>query len=310
MNPPLERSQRNLFTALALDRLGERREDGDWLSAAWPRSRVLCIDFEGRALVEEGRLLHWPAQRYGAELPADAAFLGVEAQTPWFAVPAQVGASIEVPARAQWLDLRRAAAGLSAFESGLFAYAKALLLWHTRARYCGACGHPTALRRGGHSARCLNDDCRLEVFPRLDAAIIVLVEHDGRCLLGRQAGWPAGRYSTLAGFIEPGESLEDAVRREVLEEAGVVVAHCQYHSSQPWPFPASLMLGYMAQAASEHIAIGDELEDARWFEPQALLEAIEAGRLRLPPPISISRRLIEDWLEVSGWALPAHLANR
>lgn len=310
MNLPPERSQRNLFTSLALDRLGERREDDAWLRAAWPQARLLCVDFEGRALVENGRLLHWPAQRYGAELLGDASFLGLEGQTPWFALPAQVGSRIEVPSAAQWLDLRRAATELSEFESGLFAYAKALLLWQTSARYCGACGHATVLRRAGHSARCLDPACRLEVFPRLDGAIIVLVEHAGRCLLGRQAGWPAGRYSTLVGFIEPGESLEDALRREVFEEAGVVVAHCQYHSSQPWPFPASLMLGYMAQAASDQIAIGDELEDARWFEPQALIESIEAGSLRLPPPISISRRLIEDWLESRGWALPAHLVNR
>lgn len=310
MNLPPERSQRNLFTSLALDRLSERRQDVTWLRGAWSLARVLCVDFEGRALVENGRLLHWPTERYGAELPDDASFLGLEGQTPWFALPAQVGNRIEVPSAAQWLDLRRAAAELSEFESGLFAYAKALLLWQTRARYCGACGSATALHRAGHSARCLNAACGLEVFPRLDGAIIVLLEYAGRCLLGRQAGWPAGRYSTLAGFIEPGESLEDALRREVFEEAGVVVAHCQYHSSQPWPFPASLMLGYMAQAASDQIAIGDELEDARWFEPQALLEAIEAGNLRLPPPISISRRLIEDWLEARGWALPAHLANR
>lgn len=305
-----ERSQRNLFAALALDRLGERREDPTWLQAAWPQSSVLCVDFEGRALVEDGRLLRWPAARFGDTLPADASFLGIEGQTPWFALPAQIGASIEVPEHSQWLDLRTAAAQLSGFESGLFAYAKALLLWQTRARHCGACGHPTELRRSGHSARCTHASCGLEVFPRLDAAIIVLVEHEGRCLLGRQAGWPAGRYSTLAGFVEPGESLEDALRREVFEEAGVVVAHCQYHSSQPWPFPASLMLGFMAQASSPQIAIGEELEDAQWFKPEALIEAIQSGRVRLPPPISVSRRLIEDWLESRGWSVPAHLARR
>jgi NAD+ diphosphatase len=305
-----ERSQRNLFTSLPLDRLGERREDPDWLTAAWTRGRVFCVDFEGRALLEDGRLLHWPSSRFGEAMPLDASFLGLEGQTPWFALPAQVGAEIDVPDASQWQGLREAAAQLSGFESGLFAYAKALLLWQTRARFCGACGRQTILRRAGHSARCTAQECGLEVFPRLDAAIIVLVEHEGRCLLGRQAGWPAKRYSTLAGFVEPGESLEDALRREVLEEAGVVVAHCQYHSSQPWPFPASLMLGFIAQASSAQIAIGEELEDARWFEPEALIEAIEQRELRLPPPISVSRRLIEDWLEARGWPLPAHLAQR
>lgn len=310
MNLPPERSQRNLFTALALDRLGERREDRAWLQAAWSQASVLCVDFEGQARVVDGRLLRWPAHRFGEQMPDDASFLGVEGQTPWFALPAQVGLSIEVPGHSRWLGLREAAALLSGFESGLFAYAKALLLWQTRARYCGACGHPTELRRAGHSARCTRAECGLEVFPRLDAAIIVLVEHEGCCLLGRQSGWPAGQYSTLAGFVEPGESLEDALRREVFEEAGVVVAHCAYHSSQPWPFPASLMLGFMARASSPQIAIGDELEDARWFEPEALIEAIGKREMRLPPPSSISRRLIEDWLEARGWTLPAHPASR
>lgn len=310
MNHPPERSQRNLFTALTLDRLGERRENPDWLQAAWPQSWVVCVDFEGRALIEDGRLLRWPAQRFGDSLPHDASFLGVDGQTPWFALPAQVGHHVDVPQHSRWLGLREAAAQLSGFESGLFAYAKALLLWQTRARHCGACGQATELRRAGHSARCTRGDCGLEVFPRLDAAIIVLVEHQGRCLLGRQAGWPPGRYSTLAGFIEPGESLEDALRREVFEEAGVVVERCEYHSSQPWPFPASLMLGFLAHAASPQISVGEELEDAQWFEPEALIEAIEAGTLRLPPAISVSRRLIEDWLESRGWPLPAHLARR
>jgi NAD+ diphosphatase len=287
----------NPFAALALDRAGERREDSAWLIAAWPQAHVLCVDFEGRALLQGERLLSFPAHRFGDALPADASFLGLDpAGEAWFALPAQIGREVTLPDGAAWSGLREAAAVLPAFEAGLFAYAKALLLWQTRARYCGACGQATALARAGHSARCGNPDCRLETFPRLDAAIIVLVEHEGRALLGRQAGWPAGRYSTLAGFVEPGESLEDALAREVLEESGVRVAQSRYHSSQPWPFPASLMLGFRAQAADPSILLGDELEDARWFSRAELRDAIARRELKLPPRISISRRLIEDWL--------------
>ena len=129
-------------------------------------------------------------------------------------------------------------------EAGLFAYAKGLAHWQRETRYCAHCGAPLQLVASGHRAQCTNADCGRMHFPRTDAAVIMLVEHDGACLLGRQAGWPVGRYSTLAGFVEPGEALEDAVRREVAEEAGVVVDEVRYHSSQPWPMPASLMIGF------------------------------------------------------------------
>jgi NAD+ diphosphatase len=290
----------NPFAALALDRAGERREDASWLAVAWSRARVLCVDFEGQALLHGKRLLSFEPARFGEALPSDASFLGLQGETPWFALPAQVGREVAIPDGAAWAGLREAAAILQAFEAGLFAYAKALLLWQTRARFCGACGHPTRLSRAGHSARCGNPDCRLETFPRLDAAIIVLVQHQGRALLGRQAGWPPVRYSTLAGFVEPGESLEDALRREVFEESGVRVAHSRYHSSQPWPFPASLMLGFMAEASDPNIALGDELEDARWFSREELRAAVARREVRLPPRISISRRLLEDWLEADS----------
>jgi NAD+ diphosphatase len=299
-SPAATPSPPNLFAQLALDRAGERREDTAWLDAAWPRARVLCVDFEGQALLHGERLLSFEPQRFGHTRPTDASFLGLDGDTPWFALAAQVGREVDLPDGARWMGLREAAAALSAFQSGLFAYAKALLLWQTRARYCGACGSPTALSRAGHSARCSNPDCRLETFPRLDAAIIVLVENAGRALLGRQAGWPPGRYSTLAGFVEPGESLEDALIREVREESGVRVASCRYHSSQPWPFPASLMLGFFAEASDPTIELGDELEDARWFSRAELRAAIAAGEVKLPPRISISRRLVQEWLDAGA----------
>ena len=151
-------------------------------------------------------------------------------------------------------------------EAGLLGYARAMVAWRRRHRYCGTCGAKTMPAKGGHVLVCTNPVCRHEQFPRIDPAIIVLVSDGERALLGRQAAWPRGRYSTIAGFVEPGESLEDAVAREVLEETGVRVAEIEYHSSQPWPFPSSLMLGFTAHALTQEVHLRDqELEDARWF---------------------------------------------
>ncbi|GEM_PF-652491 len=197
----------------------------------------------------------------------------------------------------RWIDLRLAALSLPHADAGFAAYARALVHWHQGHRYCGRCGASTRIELGGHRRRCSNANCDQIAFPRLDPAIIVLVEHQGRVLLGRQASWPAKRYSVLAGFVEPGESLEDALRREVQEEAGVNVVECDYHSSQPWPFPASLMLGFTARAEHDALQYGDELEHAAWFAPDALLAAVRSGELRLPPALSLSARLLEDWYE-------------
>lgn len=291
-----ERSRRNRFTGLALDRRDEWRADVARIGALWREARIVCVDFEGRALTRDGGLLGLPAAGLDESVQGAASFLGTHEGQPWFALPAAALAERQRPTDAGWGGLREAAARWPHFESGLFAYAKALLLWQSRARFCGACGSATTLIRAGHCARCSNPECQLQQFPRTDAAIIVIVTDGSRCLLGRQAGWPPGRYSTLAGFVEPGESLEDAVRREVREEAGVQVAQAVYHSSQPWPFPGALMVGFRAVAGDSTIRLGDELEDARWFDAADLVERVRAGEIGLPPAISVSRRLVEDWL--------------
>lgn len=195
---------------------------------------------------------------------------------------------------AQAHDLRLIAGDLPRDEAGLLAYARAMIHWRERHRYCGRCGSRTAPRDAGHVMQCTASECGVQQFPRIDPAVIVLVTDGERALLGRQAAWPAGRYSTIAGFVEPGESLEDAVRREVREETGVVVDFVDYHSSQPWPFPSSLMLGFTAHAARVDIArTDDELEDVRWLSR----EQIAAGEVALPTTHSISFRLIEDWYD-------------
>ncbi len=197
----------------------------------------------------------------------------------------------------QFQDLRAIAGDLPAEDAGLLAYARAMVHWRGMHRYCGRCGARNRISRGGHAMVCSNPACGAQQFPRIDPAIIVLVSDGERALLGRQASWPVGRYSTLAGFVEPGESLEDAVRREVHEETGVVVDTVHYHSSQPWPFPASLMLGFTAHTHDTRIMpMDDELEDARWFTRADLA----AGAVSLPTPHSISFRLIEDWYNSDG----------
>jgi NAD+ diphosphatase len=183
-------------------------------------------------------------------------------------------------------------------EGALLALARAIMFWHARHRYCGLCGSPTRSEEAGHMRRCTNPACNTMHFPRTDPAVIMLVTDGHRALLGRNKNFPLpGMYSTLAGFVEPGESLEDAVAREVREESGIEVAAVHYHSSQPWPFPANIMLGFHAEARTTEITIDyGELEDARWFTRDWLTSHTDDDSFRLPRLDSIARRLIEDWL--------------
>ena len=193
---------------------------------------------------------------------------------------------------AEFADLRLAAALLPHEEAGLVAYARAMISFRHRHRFCGSCGAPTEPRQNGRMMICTRQGCATEFHPRVDPAVIVLVTERDRVLLGRQVGWPEGRYSTIAGFVEPGESLEDAARREVLEETGVEIGELAYQSSQPWPFPRSLMLGFRARALTTQIRLGDcELEDARWFTR----EELRTGTM-LPFSQSIAYRLVTEWL--------------
>jgi len=288
-----ERTRLNTFAATPLDRCGEHRADPIWMATqrASANVRFFACDAEGRAPVRGGRLCWLEPAAVAVDAPAN--FLGRFDGAPvfWLREPLAHDTFIE----ADWLDLRSAAGELERAEAGLFAYAYGLANWQGATRYCGHCGAPLALVDGGHRASC--ESCGRLHFPRTDAAIIVIVEHDDACLLGRQAAWRARQYSTLAGFVEPGESLADAVRREVREETGIEVIDCDFHSSQPWPFPASLMLGFTATASGRDIHLADgELEDARWFTAQDIAEGLRDGSLRVSTPLSISYRLIEHWL--------------
>ena len=288
----------NFFAGPYIDRRTEAREASDWLAAALadPHTQFLmCRGTDMPLLAGEPRIGFVPGRHpaVAAAEPDRCVLLG------WFrerrCVLLELDPAAEplaLPADAQFHELRALSPQLGADEAGLLAYARALVVWRSRQRHCGICGARTAPGRAGHSLRCTNGQCAQEYFPRLDPAIIVLVTDGERALLGRQAAWPPGRYSTIAGFVEPGESLEDAVGREVLEETGIRVLDCRYDSSQPWPFPASLMIGFRALAAPGAVCVGGELEDARWFTP----EELRSDGMTLPPAHSISRRLIEAWL--------------
>jgi len=197
-----------------------------------------------------------------------------------------------------FVGLRALAFHLDPADSTVLAYAQAMVAWHKRHRYCGRCGESTESRQGGHVRQCANPSCAILHYPRTDPAIIVLVEKGDKALFGRKPEWPSHRYSTIAGFVEPGESAEQAVVREVAEETGVEVVGARYHSSQPWPFPGSLMLGYHAQAGAELISLNDqELEEACWLTREEIISRLGQGIFIPPPSISISFRLIEDWFD-------------
>ena len=278
----------NAFTGVALDRAHGLRGDPERLAAqhAHPAARAVVAGPDGVAVTgdDEPRL----ALRPLAEA-AEALLLGLDEHGPVFAVEAGNSDGL--------LGLRDAAALLPQADAGLAAYAAALLNWHRHHGHCSLCGAPTAIAEGGLLRRC--PACGGEHHPRTDPVVIMLVT-DGaeRVLLGRQPTWPKGRYSALAGFVEPGESLEEAVAREVREETGVKIGPPAYVSSQPWPFPSSLMLGFTAPwRDGEPATADDELEDARWFT-RAELEAAVAddGPFGVPPRLAIARRLMERWL--------------
>jgi NAD+ diphosphatase len=289
----------NVFAGPYVDRSSGLRKDPAWLAAA-------LLDVEARfvPLSRQRNLLRLAPEPAAVLLPAallgplaadEVVLLGLFRGAPCFAV-AVADESPPLP-DCEYTDLRAAGGLLPAEEAGLLAYARAMLFWRERHRWCGACGAPTRAESGGHVMTCSAEDCATQSFPRIDPAIIVLVSDGERALLGRQASWPPGRYSTIAGFVEPGESFEDAVTREVREETSIEVDEVVYHSSQPWPFPSSLMVGFHARATSTAISCPDgELEDARWFSR----EEIAAGHPLLPPRQSISYRLIDDWYRQGG----------
>ncbi len=277
-----------------VDRDAATRDDVAALDQAWQSSKVLVVS-DGRALVDGTDLVLLDS---GASPAGERFYLGTDGGQSYFAVAAELPRTLGT--RPQ--SLRDVGALLSDRDAGLMVHAVGLANWHATHVRCPRCGEPTESVKGGSVRRCTAD--ATEHFPRTDPAVIMLVTDGGdRCILGRQPIWPPGRYSTLAGFVEPGESAEQAVVREVAEEVGLPVHDVRYRSSQPWPFPASLMLGFTAvcDGALEPHAADGELDDARWFTRDELRGAEHwDGResaVMLPTPVSIAYRLITDWIE-------------
>lgn len=291
------------------DRAAHRRSDRAWLQDQ-PKAPAWLVPYwrgqnffarDGDRLALAVRLeAHAPA-------PGQAVFLGaqVDGQT-LFAL--DLSSRAETPDDAlDWLQVARSAAffvSLRTYEGqltptvrALLFYVRALLNWHTDQRFCSRCGSPTRSEEGGHAMGCTNEACGIKIFPRSDPATIMLVHKDDACLLGRQAKWPQGVYSTLAGFVEAGETVEQAIIREVKEESGIDVTNLHYFGSQPWPFPQSLMLGFHAEAINTEVVCGPELADVRWFDLKETAALLNKLSTRYPHLDTIARRLIRAWLE-------------
>jgi NAD+ diphosphatase len=305
----ITRSRRNLFTSVRLDRLVEYRDNDEWVQEALESESARLVPlWRSRSLIDDGPDGQKAAYLRAGDLRSlDAitppTLLGTDRKRYFFAVSINDSQRDEIQAvrpSARFVDLRRASLDMDAKHAGVLAYATALHYWQHRHLFCGACGSPNRLRSSGHKMVCSNEECGRESFPRIDPAIIVLITHRDSCLLARNVDWPPKRFSTLAGFVEPGESLEDAVVREVYEEASIQLSNIQYVSSQPWPFPASAMCGFYAEAQDRTFSTSSELAELQWFTAKQLTEAVKQGSILLSPPVSIAFRLLADWFSRQG----------
>ncbi|MBN9510336.1 MAG: NAD(+) diphosphatase [Alphaproteobacteria bacterium] len=308
--PIIQATRLNPYAGSPLDRASQRRDDEVWIGAALAASDALWAPvWRSRNLMQgvaDGRpeAVFLTAEAASALRMAGGpwVFLGLHFEKPLFAVDASAADDplpLLPPALGAFTDLRAVAGLLPPSDAAILAHARGMMHWRSRHRFCGVCGAPCEPVSAGNVLRCTA--CETSHFPRTDPAVIMLVVAGDRALLGHAQRFPIrDMYSTLAGFVEPGESLEEAVAREVFEETGVRVAQVHYHSSQPWPFPASMMLGFYAEALTETIALDpNELEDARWFTRAEIRDCARHG-FSIPRSDSIARRLIEDWLDADG----------
>jgi NAD+ diphosphatase len=298
----------NTFAGNPLDRASDRRVDAEWVAAQLTLDQTLVIAlWNGRPLLEDGKdggvqISYLPGKLAG-ELSGGAErllFLGLWKGTAVFAIDLEGQtnpAESALQGMGRFEDLRVTALKLPATDAAIAATAKGMFEWRRRHKRCAVCGEPTHPADGGWKRVC--EACDSEHFPRTDPVVIMLPYHGGRCMLGRQESWPKGMFSALAGFLEPGEAIEEACARELLEEAGLHALRVRYHSSQPWPYPSSLMIGLLAEVEDEEGSPDQtELSEVRWFtkdEARALL-AGELEGLFAPPPSAIAHQLIKAWV--------------
>jgi NAD+ diphosphatase len=290
------------FTGAGLDRADHLRLDEAALAALAAHEQALLLRLEGHdPLVHEDGGLVWDALP-AAEAEAGRIFLGLLDERPRFAPVPRVELG-----RPAW-NVFPTLSLMSPEDAAIWGAARSLIEWHNRHMFCGRCGAETRLFRAGWGRRCTG--CGLDHFPRVDPVVIMLAEHEGRILVGRQPQYPPRRYSALAGFVEPGESVEEAVARELKEEAGLDVTDVRYVASQPWPFPGQLMIACIAAAASDEIVLdANELQDAIWVDRAGVAAALAGdgdAPFAAPPPFAIARTLLQAWVEgaVDGLARP------
>jgi NAD+ diphosphatase len=299
---------RNTFAGNPLNRVSDRRIDPAWIAAKLAASDSLAVAlWNGKPLLENGadgpQIAYLPA-RMAEDLaggPERILFLGLSDETAVFAIDIEETADpTEGPLKGMgaFEDLRAMALRLPTHEAAITATAKQMFEWRRRHRYCANCGQPSEVADGGWKRQC--PACKVEHFPRTDPVVIMLAVHEGRCMLGRQEVWPAGMFSCLAGFLEPGESIEEACARELYEEAALEAVRVRYHSTQPWPYPSSLMIGLIADVAHDQAAPDQtELAEVRWFT-KAEARDLLAGKMNgtfVPPPMAIAHQLLKAWAE-------------
>ena len=298
------------FGGNPLDRVSERRGEREWIAALLdaPGTRVLALrDLKPLIRGTAVPALDWqPVAPWRGQIEAGATliFLGIGDGCAHFAIDA-TGANTAPDIDIELIDVRALAPAIPTGEAAILAEARSLIDWHARHRFCAQCGSPTRVASAGWVRRC--PDCRASHFPRTDPVVIMLAVRGDRVLLGRNRRRPGARFSCLAGFVEPGETLEEAVRREVREEAGIRCGRVRYLASQPWPFPSSLMMGFLAEALTEEITVDpQELAEARWFSRDEIREMVaraaagpdDPTRVSLPPPLAIAHQLCRRWSSV------------
>lgn len=295
----MERLRKIPLTAGQHDRAAAKRKDDAWLAQVRTSdgARIVAVRSEGELLIAEGeRLAH--VQHHLLPGEAELTFLGIhpDGKAVFACDLDSHRVELTLPDAHAFGELRAIGGKLSPDDAGLAVQAVAMVGWHRRHRFCGVCGGRTEIQEAGHSRRCTS--CGALHFPRTDPAVIMIVtDGEDRCVLSRRPGAPANRWTVLSGFVEPGETPEEAVVREVFEEVGLASGNVHYVGSQPWPFPASLMLGYHAEAPFVPLTVDDELEEARWFSREDVRQGIEDGSFAFPVSISISRQLLLAWLE-------------